>query len=152
MDRSRICSLLLITSGAFLGYVAAQQDFTGSPTADAAASPRKKPAPQARELEFCSEGANKSLLLARADVNATSAGARQATTGRKPNIVVIMGDDVGIWFNIGAYHRGMMAGTTPRTSTSWPPRGCCSPTITPRRAARPDVPTSSPGNCRSARE
>jgi arylsulfatase A-like enzyme len=29
-----------------------------------------------------------------------------------PNIVVIMGDDVGLW-NIGAYHRGMMAGTTP---------------------------------------
>src|SRR6266576_3339758 len=30
----------------------------------------------------------------------------------KPNIVVIMGDDIGIW-NIGAYHRGMMAGKTP---------------------------------------
>ena len=30
----------------------------------------------------------------------------------KPNIVVIMSDDVGIW-NIGAYHRGMMAGRTP---------------------------------------
>ncbi len=32
--------------------------------------------------------------------------------GKKPNILVIMGDDVG-WFNIGAYHRGMMAGKTP---------------------------------------
>ena len=30
----------------------------------------------------------------------------------KPNIVVIMGDDIG-WFNIGAYHRGMMSGKTP---------------------------------------
>jgi len=30
----------------------------------------------------------------------------------KPNIVAIMGDDIG-WFNIGAYHRGIMAGTTP---------------------------------------
>ncbi len=30
----------------------------------------------------------------------------------KPNIVVIMGDDVG-WFNIGAYHQGIMAGRTP---------------------------------------
>ena len=29
-----------------------------------------------------------------------------------PNIIVIMGDDIGIW-NIGAYHRGMMAGRTP---------------------------------------
>jgi len=31
---------------------------------------------------------------------------------QKPNIVFIMGDDIGIW-NIGAYHRGMMAGRTP---------------------------------------
>ena len=31
---------------------------------------------------------------------------------RRPNVVVIMGDDIGIW-NIGAYHRGMMAGRTP---------------------------------------
>jgi len=30
----------------------------------------------------------------------------------KPNIVVIMGDDIGMW-NIGAYHQGMMAGRTP---------------------------------------
>ena len=33
-------------------------------------------------------------------------------SGQRPNIVVIMGDDIGIW-NIGAYHRGMMAGRTP---------------------------------------
>jgi arylsulfatase len=31
---------------------------------------------------------------------------------KKPNIVVIMADDVG-WYNIGAYHQGMMAGRTP---------------------------------------
>jgi arylsulfatase len=30
----------------------------------------------------------------------------------KPNIIVIMGDDIGMW-NIGAYHRGLMAGETP---------------------------------------
>jgi arylsulfatase A-like enzyme len=32
--------------------------------------------------------------------------------GQKPNILVIMGDDIGMW-NIGAYHRGLMAGRTP---------------------------------------
>ncbi|MGA2369547.1 MAG: arylsulfatase [Candidatus Korobacteraceae bacterium] len=36
----------------------------------------------------------------------------QAAGAKQPNIVVIMGDDIGMW-NIGAYHRGMMAGTTP---------------------------------------
>src|SRR5688572_31808060 len=40
-----------------------------------------------------------------------SAASAQAPA-KKPNIVVIMGDDIGIW-NIGAYHRGMMAGKTP---------------------------------------
>src|SRR5271169_2803575 len=31
---------------------------------------------------------------------------------KKPNILVIMGDDVG-WFNVGAYHQGIMSGKTP---------------------------------------
>jgi arylsulfatase A-like enzyme len=31
---------------------------------------------------------------------------------KQPNIVFIMGDDVG-WFNIGAYHQGIMSGKTP---------------------------------------
>jgi arylsulfatase len=31
---------------------------------------------------------------------------------KKPNILFIMGDDVG-WFNIGAYHQGIMSGRTP---------------------------------------
>ncbi len=31
---------------------------------------------------------------------------------KKPNILFIMGDDIGMW-NVGAYHRGMMAGRTP---------------------------------------
>jgi arylsulfatase A-like enzyme len=45
---------------------------------------------------------------------ATAAQAQQSTssTGKQPNILVIMTDDVGIW-NISAYHRGMMGGRTP---------------------------------------
>ena len=35
-----------------------------------------------------------------------------AAEQKKPNIVVIMADDVGIW-NVSAYHRGMMGGRTP---------------------------------------
>jgi arylsulfatase len=41
-----------------------------------------------------------------------SYGQAASTVGSKPNIVVIMGDDIGMW-NIGAYHRGLMAGRTP---------------------------------------
>jgi len=43
---------------------------------------------------------------------AKSQAATNQAAGGKPNIVFIMGDDVG-WFNISAYHQGMMAGRTP---------------------------------------
>ena len=43
---------------------------------------------------------------------AFSGAASAQTPAKKPNIVVIMADDVGIW-NISAYHRGMMGGSTP---------------------------------------
>ena len=38
--------------------------------------------------------------------------AQAIAADKKPNIVFIMGDDIGMW-NIGAYHRGLMAGRTP---------------------------------------
>jgi arylsulfatase len=53
----------------------------------------------------CSEStARQQFIAALAD--------KEEKNGKKPNIVVIMGDDVG-WFNIGAYHRGIMSGKTP---------------------------------------
>ena len=36
----------------------------------------------------------------------------QAASGKPPNIIFIMGDDIG-WLNIGVYNQGMMAGRTP---------------------------------------
>ena len=51
-----------------------------------------------------------SLLIAGAAL--LSAVVPAQAQAKRPNIVVIMGDDIG-WFNIGAYHQGMMAGRTP---------------------------------------
>jgi arylsulfatase A-like enzyme len=48
------------------------------------------------------------VLLTLLGLAARPAAAQQT----KPNILVIMGDDVG-WFNIGAYHQGIMSGKTP---------------------------------------
>ena len=48
-------------------------------------------------------------LFVVATVASTPASAQQQ---QKPNIIMIMGDDIGMW-NIGAYHRGLMAGRTP---------------------------------------
>ena len=57
----------------------------------------------------------KNILLASLAVAATAtmvSAPAAAQQQQKPNIVVIMGDDIGMW-NIGAYHRGLMAGKTP---------------------------------------
>ena len=43
---------------------------------------------------------------------ATFVAAAAMAQDKKPNILFIMGDDVG-WFNIGAYHQGIMSGKTP---------------------------------------
>lgn len=36
---------------------------------------------------------------------------------KKPNILFIMGDDIGI-MNVGAYHQGLMVGETPTSIAS----------------------------------
>src|SRR6185312_1809221 len=52
-------------------------------------------------------------LLALAVATTTDAVlAAPSTTNAQPNIIVIMGDDVG-WFNIGVYNQGIMSGKTP---------------------------------------
>jgi arylsulfatase len=48
-------------------------------------------------------------LIAAVTVASSQASAQQQ---QRPNIIMIMGDDIG-WFNIGAYHQGMMASRTP---------------------------------------
>ena len=73
-----------------------------------------------------------------------------AAQEKKPNIIFIMGDDIG-WFNIGAYHQGIMAGRTPNLDKI-ASEGFASPIIMPRQAARQAALTSSLASCPYARE
>src|SRR5215475_4524571 len=52
------------------------------------------------------------VVTSTASAQLSAAMAQAAASGRKPNVLFIMGDDVG-WFNIGAYHQGIMSGKTP---------------------------------------
>src|SRR5438270_2233900 len=54
----------------------------------------------------------RSLLAVAIALVAMFAASNVFAQANKPNILFIMGDDIGM-FNIGAYHRGMMAGRTP---------------------------------------
>ena len=52
------------------------------------------------------------LLIAIALLSIVVVPATAQAQQQRPNILFIMGDDIG-WFNIGAYHQGIMSGKTP---------------------------------------
>lgn len=96
-------SLLTVLLGAVLGYVASSSqlraEVTGKPQGKVAAAPLpSKGLKRADEALLVSHNQN---------VAATA-----AQTGRKPNILMIWGDDIG-WNNPSAYNRGMMGYQTP---------------------------------------
>ncbi len=111
---------LTLGLGALLGYAAASNWLLPRAQADpsdnepAAVDVSTAPAGESPAAPCCLRGV-KELLLADASTQIAQARAARSQSGgktKKPNIVFIMGDDIG-WFNIGAYHRGMMAGRTP---------------------------------------
>ena len=63
-----------------------------------------------------------------------------ATAQQRPNIVMIMGDDVG-WSNIGVYNQGIMAGRTPNLD-KLASQGVRFTDYYAERAVLPDAPTS----------
>ena len=114
-------SVACVGLGALLGVVMARRDLTPSSRADAAPRPVRQVAattslPDAApsRSSSCSEERTRNMLLAHAEAKEKETADRAEPTAseKKPNIVVIMGDDVG-WFNIGAYHQGIMASRTP---------------------------------------
>ena len=64
----------------------------------------------------------------------------------KPNIIVIMGDDIG-WENIGAYHQGLMYDTTPNLDKLAAEGMRFTDYYAELELARRAAPSSSPGNC-----
>ena len=118
MKIGTIQALACVGLGAMLGFIAATKGFT--PPSRAEGTARQTEARTGGTTQgvdaasSCSEGVARNLLLAQAGPvsTTTTVEVAQAPSGRKPNIVFIMGDDIG-WLNIGAYHRGMMAGRTP---------------------------------------
>jgi arylsulfatase A-like enzyme len=108
MMGSKIQLLLVLAVGGALGYAAASNKLKPFHCADAA------PAADADsgDCPLCAAGTDRAKALALVNAHNAKVSAEAAQAGKKPNIVVIMGDDIGMW-NIGAYHRGMMSGRTP---------------------------------------
>src|SRR5260370_496535 len=106
MKFGSIPSLACVGLGALLGFVAASKDITPVSRAGVATPPARQAAAETGVTDrpaSCSEGVARNVLLAQVGSQTTTAKGASASSGKKPNIVFIMGDDVG-WFNIGAYH------------------------------------------------
>ncbi len=94
--RTRMTTVVTLMVGALVGWIAAsgQFKFKLPPSATfASASPA-------------------SLAAADDPKPAPGSGGQPAKEGKKPNILVIMGDDIG-WNNPSCYHRGDMGYWTP---------------------------------------
>ncbi|HVV99610.1 MAG TPA: arylsulfatase [Planctomycetaceae bacterium] len=111
MNRLRFQFIVAIAVGGVLGNAAAngRLNLFQRSEAQPVASPAE--AVPAAKVSCCN-GADQERLLALADTDPTTARQKSGANSKKPNIVFIMGDDVGMW-NISAYHRGMSSGKTP---------------------------------------
>ena len=128
--RPRFVSVLFVGAGALLGYLAATADLSPTNPAEAstktgAASVAVQPileqpsSPLVTDLNSpdkpaCCDGDLRSTMLVAANQQEVAAlsASLQRRTGKKPNIVIIWGDDIG-WFNPSVYHRGIMGYKTP---------------------------------------
>jgi arylsulfatase len=112
IKRSYLAAIGLMALGGVLGYAAASGKLNPFARADAAPPGEPATAQSVEKVNCCADGLDKASLLVKAETRGSGANQKADNAGKKPNIVFIMGDDIGMW-NIGAYHRGMMAGRTP---------------------------------------
>jgi len=126
MKNARVQMIAVLAIGSLLGYAAASTRLDVVGSADAGLSrPSGGLQPLARQLPTikmakrsaqsleqtcCSTGSAKTQLVAAANLNAKLAALQ--VEGKKPNILFIMGDDIG-WMQPSCYHRGLMVGETP---------------------------------------
>jgi arylsulfatase A-like enzyme len=113
--RIHVGAIVMMAIGGLLGYAAASGNFSPDQWANAAgASSNKTADPVAagpEQPEICCNPVNKGEIFTLAAYNQNVA-AKAKATGKKPNICIIWGDDIG-QSNISAYSHGVMGYQTP---------------------------------------
>ncbi|MDR3638541.1 MAG: arylsulfatase [Isosphaeraceae bacterium] len=112
--RTRLQAVVLVAIGSLLGYAVANMDRSRSAGAAAAPAPALVTSAEATAgpaAASCLNSLDRGQLLALAARNEAVA-AEAAQAGKKPNILVIFGDDIG-QTNVSAYSMGLMGYRTP---------------------------------------
>jgi arylsulfatase len=115
MKRSTLQVVLVLGLGAGLGYLTTSGRIGSPRTASAAEekSPTISQAAACAESKSCGTGkASRSAFLSATTTGIVTSSAASAQAGKKPNIVIIWGDDIG-QSNISAYTMGLMGYRTP---------------------------------------
>src|SRR5262249_42142190 len=112
---TKILAVAFMGLGMLLGYAAAAGKLNPAMWARASqpvpTTAADQPVSVPDQQAGCCDGVNKGQLVALANHNERVAPAAQ-TSGQKPNILIIWGDDIG-WFNPSCYHGGVMGYQTP---------------------------------------
>src|SRR5262245_38963487 len=103
--KSHLPVLAALFVGAVGGWVAASGKLDSRLTAEPESRDPATGAASPCRAERCCPGADKPAAVINAHNEKVSAHLQK--DGKKPNILVIMGDDIG-WFNPSCYHSGVM--------------------------------------------
>jgi arylsulfatase len=104
LKRSYLAAIGLVALGGLLGYAAASGKLNPFERAEAAPPGERARAQSAEKENCCVDGLDKASLLVKAETRGSGTTQKDGDTGKKPNIMFIMGDDIGMW-KIGTYHR-----------------------------------------------
>jgi len=111
----RVQIIALVAVGAMLGYLAAHMEGGGNLASGATLTSLLRGGKStADEKICCTKGLSRQSLVVNSDADQTTLVALQqaSASGTKPNILMIMGDDIG-WFNPSCYNHGLMGYQTP---------------------------------------
>src|SRR5262245_29350532 len=114
MRRSRLVSLATLLIGGLGGWAAASGAFDSPLKAHPNEGRQTSEYPDVCVAQGgdCCGTAERSAILAQVAAHNTKVSANLQQAGAKPNVLFIMGDDIG-WMQPSCYHRGLMVGETP---------------------------------------
>ena len=113
-SRTTLCTATLVVAAAVLGWLAGSGRLDTSVKAEPGPSPASAESGSSNErsAKCCDAAMSRDAYVVRGDLPGAVAGAAKKQDGKKPNILIIWGDDIG-WFNPSCYHGGLMGYRTP---------------------------------------